>query len=144
MKRPDKVKFDVVKIPAGLTFCEGVGRSDSIYVRKLNEALSSGGVIQITDKDAYLRSQLKMAAKKLKVKLVYATAGGFVYVKPIAIEGELKRLLLLLREPRKLAWLQTQKLELHLENSLADIARDGLAHMHKEAWVLTEKGLDTL
>jgi hypothetical protein len=144
LKRPDKIKCDVVKVPAGLVFSERIGRTGSLYMDKLNEALASGSVIQIVEKDTYLRHQLKKAADKLKVKLVFAAAQGYIYIKPIAIEGESKRLLVLLREPRTVAYLQTKKLELHLENTLTQFMSDGLAHLVKGAWVLTEKGLDAL
>lgn len=143
-KRPDKIKLDVVKAPQGLMFTEFIGRKDSVYVSKLTEALNSASVIAITASDMYFRQQLQNAAKKLKVKLVFAKQGELLYVKPIAVDGELRRLILLLREPRALVELQAKKLELHLENSLAGLAKDGLAHFRKEKWQLTEKGLDTL
>lgn len=145
MKRPLKVKLEVVKPPANLHFSDSVGqRGVSIYIAKLSEALNSGGAVQIKSDDSYMRFQLRAAAVKLKVKLVYALDGEHLYIKPLAIEGEQKRLMILLREPRTVAELQTKKLELHLENSLADFARQGLAHLHKNNWVLTEKGLDAL
>jgi hypothetical protein len=91
-----------------------------------------------------MRHQLKKTAAKLNVKLVYALDGDFLYIKPIAVDGDLKRLLLLLREPRTVNELMAKKLELHLQNSLSKLAADGLAHLYKEKWVLTEKGLNTL
>jgi hypothetical protein len=144
VKRPDKIKLDLCEAPPGLMFTEFIGRKDSVYVRKITEALSSASVISIAAADTYLRMQFQKAAKKLKMKLVFAQAGDLLYIKPIVIEGELKRLLLLLREPRTLVELQTKKLELHLENSLSGLAKDGLAHFQKDKWKLTEKGMDAL
>lgn len=146
MKRPVKIKLDVVKtIPAGLVFVDSLfGSRGSVYVAKLTEALGCGGVVQITVGDAYVKSQLAQAAKKMKVKLVFAVQGEYVYIKPVAVEGEQRRLLLLLREPRTLAELDGKKLELNLGNSLAQFVKDGIAHEVKGKWVLTERGMDAL
>jgi hypothetical protein len=145
MKRATKVKLEVIKPAAHLHFSDSVGqRGISIYTQKLSEALNTGGVVQIMAADAYMKHQLKVTAKKLNVKLVYALDGEFLYVKPLAVDGDLKRLMLLLREPRSENELMSKKLELHLKNTLAKLAADGLAHFHKEKWVLTEKGLDAL
>ena len=144
MKRASKVKLEVVKIPAGLVFVERLRGKESIYVRKLQEALASGSVVQISAGDAYMRSQLSQAAKKIKARLVFAAHGEFEYVKPLIVEGEAQRLMILLREPRTFAELEAKKLELHLTNTLADFAKNGLAHEHRGKWVLTEKGLDAL
>ena len=89
-------------------------------------------------------AQFQTAAKKLKVKLVYATDNGHLWIKPIAIEGALKSLMLWLREPRTLVELEAKKFELHLLNSLDGLKKDGLAHLAKNGWVLTEKGMDAL
>lgn len=145
MKRAANVKLNVVKPAAHLHFSDSIGqRGISIYVLKLSEALNTGGAVQIMASDAYMKYQLKAAAKKLALKLVYALDGEFLYVKPIAVDGDIKRLLLLLREPRTENELMAKKLELHLKNSLSKLAADGLAHFHKEKWVLTEKGMGAL
>jgi hypothetical protein len=149
VKRANKVKLDVVKPPSHLHFSDDLGkRGVSVYVKKLSEALNASGAVQIAAGDSYMRFQLRGAAKKLKLKLVYALDGDFLYVKPLAIEGEQKRLMLLLREPRTLNELMAVKLELHLPNTLAEWARQGLAHSITkgavERWVLTEKGMDAL
>ena len=145
MKRSTKVKLEVVKPAAHLHFSDTIGqRGISIYMQKLSEAMNTGGAVQIMKDDAYMRHQLKKTAAKLNVKLVYALDGDFLYIKPIAVDGDLKRLLLLLREPRTVNELMAKKLELHLQNSLSKLAADGLAHLYKEKWVLTEKGLHTL
>ena len=144
MKRPSKVKLEVVKIPAGLVFAERVGVGNSIYVQKLQQALGTGSVIQIAAGDSYMRSQLRTAAKKIKARLVFAVSGEFEYVKPLIVEGEAQRLMVLLRAPRTLAELESKKFELHLSHTLADFAKNGLAHEHNGKWVLTEKGLDAL
>ncbi len=145
MKLATKVKLEVVKPAAHLHFSDNIGRRGiSIYVLKLTEALNKGDCVQIMQDDGYMRTQLKIAAKKLNLKLVYALDDGFLYVKPLAVDGEQKRLLLLLREPRSENELMGKKLELHLKNTLTQLAADGLAHVHKEKWVLTERGMDAL
>jgi hypothetical protein len=145
MKRATKVKLEVIKPAAHLHFSDSVGqRGISIYTQKLSEALNTGGVVQIMAGDAYMKHQLKKSAEMLNLKLVYALDGECLYVKPLAVDGDLKRLMLLLREPRSENELMSKKLELHLKNTLAKLAADGLAHFHKEKWVLTEKGLDAL
>lgn len=143
MKRAGKVKLEVVKPAAHLHFSDTIGQR-GIYTQKLSEALNTGGVVLIMAGDAYMKHSLKKAAAALNMKLMYALDGDFLYVKPLVVDGDLKRLLLLLREPRTENELMAKKLELHLRNSLAKLAGDGLAHFHKEKWVLTEKGLDTL
>src|ERR1700677_4080670 len=129
MKRPAKgVKLTVVKPAAHLHFTDSIGqRGISIYTVKLSEALNSGGVVQILAADSYMKHQLKQTAKKLGLKLVYALDGEFLYVKPIALDGEQKRLLLLLREPRTENELAGKKLELDLKASLSQLAGSGLA-----------------
>lgn len=143
-KRPSKVKLEIVAPPSHLKFVDSIGHGTSVYIQKLLEALNAGRAIQIVASDHYMRSQLRQAAVKLKLKLLYALDGDALYVKPVQIEGELKRLVLLLRERRTLAELQSKKLELHLDNSLTQLAKDGIAHAIGDKWVLTEKGLDTL
>ncbi|HXI38524.1 MAG TPA: hypothetical protein VNH83_01030, partial [Bryobacteraceae bacterium] len=119
-------------------------RGISIYTQKLTEALNTGGVVQIMVTDAYMKHQIKSTAKKLGLKLVYALADDFLYIKPIALDGEQKRLLLLLREPRTENELKAKGLELHLKDTLSQLAGSGLAHILRDKWVLTEKGMDAL
>jgi hypothetical protein len=147
VKRPaaGRTKLDVVKPPSNVHFLDSIGtRGGSVYVLRLTEALNSGGAVRIVADDHYMRSQLRQASVKLKLKLVYALDGDVLYIKPVAIGEELKRLILWLREPRSVAELEGKKLELHLNNSLQSLAKDGLAHLHKDKWVLTEKGMDAL
>ena len=145
MKRASKVKLTVLKEPTNLHFTDSIGqRGISIYVKSISEALNTGGVVQIMSGDAYMKFQLKNAAKKLDLRLVYALEGEYLYVKPIAVAGEEQRLLLLLREPRTENELMGKKLELNLKDTLKKLAANGLAHIHKEKWVLTEKGMDAL
>jgi hypothetical protein len=149
MKRGAKVKLEVVKPPLTLHFSDSVGtRGISVYVTKLSEALNQGGAVQIDAEDAYMKHQLRGAAKKLGLRLVYALADGFLYVKPLVIEGDRKRLLLLLREPRTMNELHAAKFELHLPNTLTELEKQGLAHVrvkgNVEKWTLTEKGMDAL
>jgi hypothetical protein len=145
-KRPDKTKLEVVKPPAGITFVDALVRGGrvSVYQQRITEALSTSGCVQIVVKDNYALMQLRKAAKALKVKLVYAISGEAMYIKPIAIEGEKQRLILLLRESRTLNYLRGKKLELHLENTLAELAKDGLAMVKGDEWRLTLKGMDLL
>src|SRR5271155_739340 len=139
MKRPNKIKLEVVKAPSDLHFSDSLGkRGISIYVEKLSEALNSGGVVQIAKDDTYMRTQLKNSAKKLGLRLVYALAEDFVYVKPIAVDGDRKRLLLLLREKRTLNELRAATLQLDLNSTLAEFRKQGIAHV-----VQTKNGVDT-
>ncbi len=145
MKRATKVKLEVVKPSADLHFSESVGqRGISVYVKTLSEALNTSGAVKIMSADAYMKHQLKKAAEKLNLKLVYALEGEFLYVKPLVVEGEQKRLMLLLREPRTENELMGKKLELNLPNTLKKLAADGLAHINRDKWVLTERGMDAL
>lgn len=143
-KRPDKIKFDVVKPPANMFFAEGLGRKGSIYVGKLVEALNTDSVVQILSSDSYMLQQLRMAGKKLGVRLLYGESGDHLFVKPISQTADQKRLMLLLREPRTVNELMAAKLELHLINTLKEFASQGLAHIYKDKWVLTEQGLDAV
>lgn len=141
MKRGDKVKLEVVKASSHLKFVESLGRRGvSVYVLKLTEALNSDSVVQIDAGDAYMKHQLNLAAKKLQIKLLYALDGKYLFIRPVLLDGELKRLMLWLREPRTSPELESKKFELHLSNSLASLARDAMAHCVKDKWVLTDKG----
>lgn len=145
MKRATKVKLEVVKPASHLRFVDSLGqRGVSIYVKAITEALNTDSAVKIMADDAYMRFQLKAAAKKLSVKLLFALDAEHLYVKPMMVEGENKRLMLLLREPRTENELMSKKLELHLPNTLKKLAADGLAHVHREKWVLTEKGMDAI
>lgn len=149
MKRPSRIKLSVIKPPAGLIFTEAIRGTGGIYVKRLTQALSTDSVVQIAKDDKYMLNMLRAAARKLKVKVLLAEQGEFLYFKPLAVEGEHKRLMLLLREPRTDVELQAKKLELHLPNTLADLAKDGLAHQianggNKGKWALTERGMDAL
>ena len=143
-------KCDVMHAPAGLKFGDAVGRvQDSIYKRKVREALATDGVIRILPQDSYMRSQIRQAAKKLNCKIVYAQDAQFHYLKPIALGEEQKRLMLLLRDPRTVNELKGRGLELNLEEALKQLAGQGLAHvmtagMNKGRWVLTEQGMDAI
>ncbi len=141
MKRGERVKLEVVKPSSHLKFVDSLGRRGvSVYVLKLTEALNSDSVVQIDAGDAYMKHQLTMAAKKIQVKLLYALEGKSLFIKPVLLDGEMKRLMLWLREPRTPAELESKKFELHLSNSLASLARDAMAHCVKDKWVLTDKG----
>lgn len=141
--RPKNIKLEVLPVPPLLRFEESA-RRDSLYRRKLEEAINSSGAIRIMLADKYMAHQFKAAAKKMHVKLLFADQGEFLWIKPVVVDGDVKRLILLLREPRSLMQLQGAKLELHLQNTLSQLAGDRVAHYHKEKWVLTEKGMDTL
>lgn len=144
-KRPSKIVMQIEAPPTALVFHESLGRRDSVYVQRLSEALQSCKAVKIVASDTYLKSQFSQAAKKLKVKLVFATDNGHLWIKPIAIEGELKRLMTWLREPRTLGELESKRFELHLANSLDRLKKDGLAMNNKDGrWLLTSKGLEAL
>lgn len=144
MKRPEKIKFRLVKPPADAIFHEDLFRRDSVYTSKLTEALNSNQSIEVLEEDKYLLSQLKTAAGKLKVRFLYARSGDSILVKPVQPSDQEKRLILLLREPRTLNDLAGAKLELHLTDTLQRMASHGTAHELKGKWVLTEKGMDLL
>lgn len=144
MKRPDKIKFRLVKPPPDVIWQEDLFRRDSVYANKLQEALNSNQTIEIADEDKYLLHQLKKAADKLKIRLLYGRSGDSLLVKPVQPSDQEKRLILLLREPRTLNDLASAKLELHLTDTLQRMASHGTAHELKGKWVLTEKGMDLL
>lgn len=146
MNRASKIKLQVAKPPTNLHFSDSLGkRGVSVYVRTLTEALNSGGAVQIAADDQYMRNQIRMAAKKLSLRLAYALDGDVMWIKPLAMDDQEKRLLLLLREPRSLSELEAAKLELHLRNTLARLAKDNVAHVVMrngiEKWLLTSVGL---
>lgn len=136
--RPAKPKFNVCKPPAGLIFIEAV--RTSIYVTKLKEALDADSVIEILEADKYLGNQLKAAAKKLKLKLVYASKENKLYIKPLVLSTEVSRLVMYLREKRSLNELRGFKLEIDLESELKKLAKAGHAHAVADKWVLTDRG----
>ncbi len=144
MKRPTKPKLEVGSPPSTARFSESSYDASSVYVRTLSEALSSDKAVKIAATDAYMRNQLRKAASKLKVKLLFAADGDFQWVKPVAIAGEQKRLMLWLREPRTMVELETKKLELHLPKTLQSLAADGLAQKNGDSWKLTPKGLEVV
>jgi hypothetical protein len=145
LKRAVKEKLEVVKPASNLHFSDSIGqRAVSVYTKALTEALNTGGAVVIMLADAYMKHQLKASAKKLGVRLVFAIDGDKLYVKPLVVEGDIKRLMLFLREPRTENELMGKKLELHLKNTLAKLAQDGVAHFYRDKWVLTEKGLGAL
>lgn len=144
MKRPDKIKFNLVKPPSGLIFQEALRGTGSVYVTKLQEALSGDSAIEILASDKYLAHQLKSAAKKIRLKLVFATQGDRLYIKPIVPSEDEKRLLLLLREPRTMNELREKKFEIDLGAVVAKLRADGIAHVVRDKWVLTDKGAELI
>jgi len=142
-KRPDKIKFELVKPASGLVFIDSL-RQDSVYVSKLLEAVNSDQVIKVLADDKYLLTQLKTAGKKMHLRLVYAKDSTCVYVKPIKATDQEERLILLLREPRTVDELKAKKLELHVEDTLHRLAKQGTAHLYRGKWVLTEAGMDMI
>jgi len=144
VKRPDKVTFKLVKPPNEAIFVDELFRKDSIYCSKITEALNSDSVIQVSKDDKYLVNQLRNAAKKLKIRLLFAQHLESILVKPIRTSGEEERLVLLLREGRTVNELQGVRppLQLHLEDALQRMAKHGTAHLHRGKWVLTEAGFD--
>lgn len=141
MKRPEKVSFKLVRPTSTMIFNESLGKA-SIYVAKLNEAVNSDHVIQVAEGDTYMLQQLRAAAKKIPLRLVFAKDNGCVFVKPIRQSGEEDRLVALLREPRTVDELRAKRLELDIEGALQRLARGGFAHIFKGKWVLTESGMD--
>jgi len=143
-KRPDKIKFDLCKPPATVIFGSLDNRRKSIYRDKLFAALQANSVIRIMADDAYMLMMFRTAAKKAGLKLVGGQEGEYLYLKPLETPEAMKSLLLLLREPRSPEELRAKKLELDLNGTLAQLRGEGVVHVVREKWVLTEKGMDLL
>ena len=145
MKRPDKIKCDVIAAPTGLVFGDGRRMMRSLYKDKLQAAIQNGHVVRIAAGDAYMRSQFMQAAKKLGMKLLSAQDGQYAYLKPIAPSEAQHSLLMLLREPRTLDELRAKHLELDLNVELQALRDHGAAeivkHLNVQKWRLTEAGL---
>ena len=92
----------IAAAPANVCFVDSLGSQRSTYVVRLQEAFLKGQCVRITAGDSYMLSQLRMAAKKSSLRLVYGVSpdSKSIYVKPLKIEGAQKSLLLLLREVR--------------------------------------------
>jgi hypothetical protein len=146
-KRPNTIKCEIVKAPAGLVFAEGFTGRKSLYRDKLFLALQQDSVLRVAAGDIYQVNQFRAAARKARLKVVIAAAGDWLYIKPIQPTEGWKALLLLLREPRTMEELRAKKIpDLDLGTELAKMRSEGHAHVIKqrglECWVLTEKGLD--
>lgn len=146
-KRPDKIKLEVGRPPSALKFTDNLGegkRGVSLYAMKLLEALNIDGAIKIKLDDSYMRAQLRARAKKLCLKLLFSPDGEFLWVKPIRVDGQAKRLLLYLREPRTRPELETirakQQIEIDLEAELERQLKDGVIEINHGAFRLTAKG----
>lgn len=143
MKRGTKVKLEVAKPPSALKFSENLlgGRGISIYAAKLSEAISADAAIRVMADDHYMRHQLRAQAKKMKLRLVFAIEGEYLWVRPLLVEGEQKRLLLWLREPRTLNELHAKGLELDIDSELQRLVRAGLVVLQKGQYHLTGEGM---
>ena len=139
----------IVAPPADLIFAEQKRCQRSIYQDKLQDALSAGHVIQVRADDISTISQFKTKAKKLSIKLVFAWHGEFIYIKPLQMTEDMRKLMLLLREPRTENSLRAAKLGLNLDSVLERLVEDGMARqiktgVHANSWHATDKGLETL
>ena len=142
-KRPHKVVLKLAD-PARLgkiSFYETIGARRSIYKDILNQSLQTDRPVEISVEDKYALTQLKQAAKLMKLRLVFGKDETYLYVKPLVIEGELQRLYLLLREPRTLSELQAKHLELNLKDTLENLIGSDQAKVVNGKYALTEKGL---
>ncbi len=134
----------VVPSPAHATFAENLPGKLKYgqYQEALYRAAKLDQVIEIEAADKYVLAQLRESSRKLKLALTYATDGKKIWVRPANNEVERKRLMLILRDRRTLAFLESQKLAINLKHELDALAERKLAHEVKGAWVLTERGMD--
>ena len=142
--RRDPGLLAIVKPPADLVFTDRLSLATSIYAEKLSQALSSQSAISIPKADFYVRTQFVQAGKKLHLRLLFAIKGETLFIKPAAPSIDENRLVLLLREPRTVPFLEQQKLDIDLKTSLARLLSELKVHQKGDKWVLTEKGFDSL
>jgi len=140
-------QIKIIVPPPGAHFGEMPARtvgSGGIYLQALLQASKLDKVIAVESTDKYQMAQLREKAKKAKLALTFAVIGDTIYVKPTNNGAEVKRLMLLLRDKRSIVYLEAQKLQLDLKSTLADLSEKRLAHMIRDSWVLTEKGMDSV
>jgi hypothetical protein len=147
MKNLSKQKLQLTPLVqlAKLTFSEQLGRAHSTYRDHLVQALQGNMAVTILSANKYMLQQFKNAAKKLKLRLVFAVDGDNLHIKPMRLEGEGKRLLLLLREPRTLSELKSKGLECDLDTELKiALGRGVVKEAGKGRYQCTEAGLKLL
>ena len=146
-KRPAKIVMRSVKLstlPNTIVFSESLGGRASIYRDKLTQAVQNDEVIVIRSDDKYLLTMFKTVARKLSLKLAFATNGDEMFIKPMKVEGDQARLMLLLREPRTKAELEAKGLEVNLDAELRDGIKRGLIAERTGRFNLTEAGRETI
>lgn len=137
-----KPTLEIVTAPAGMEFADRpAGSRVGFYPKTLTDVLAvKDGTIRIGIKDQYSRTQLREAAKRMKLELTYATQGEYLFIKPVSVSADRNRLMEYLREPRTEAALN---LAGHAK-LLKRLAAEKLAHLFKGKWTLTESGFDEL
>lgn len=149
-RRPDKPKIKVVDNHPNLVFSESLGRFDGFYKTTIMEALQGDRLINILKADKYALQQFKTAAGKLKLKLVFAVDGDNLYIKPISISEDVKKMYLVLREWRTMVDLETRARdwELNLKAEISKAIKDKLVYTKGSGlelqYKLTEKGMQAL
>lgn len=149
MPKPSTRKFVCDIVPSrdfsALVFTKTLSRQ-GFWIGKLAELKSAPGkLLKIRHDDQSSLTQVRNKARLVGMDLAFAREGDFVFIKYVELTEELKRLMLLLREPRTLAELQAHKIEgLNLQQSLQDMASEGVCALSKGKWQLTDQGVDKL
>ena len=139
-KKIEKVKLDVIKAPANLVFGENMFRKDSVYGMKLLEALRTDSVVRVMATDNYTIGQFRTRAKTLGLRLVFAKDDTYVYIRPIQLNEDHRKLLLLLREPRSMMELESKHLEMNLKAELDGYIAKGLIKVVAGKYAVTTQG----
>lgn len=136
--------FKTKDLPSGVFFARSLLRP-SVYTEKLMEAIGKPDmVIRISSAPVQV-AQIRQAAKKLNVDLLFARFENDVLVQIVRDSEDQKRLMLLLRVPRSVEYLRLQKLELNLDFELDSLSQRGLVKLDgKGEWKLTDAGLERL
>ncbi len=130
---------------ASLVFTKSLSRQ-GFWIGKLQELKASPGkLLKIKAEDQSSLTQIRNKARLVGMDLAYAREGEYVFIKFIELTEEVQRLMLLLREPRTISELQAARIEgLNLQQTLQDMASDGLVALTKSKWQLTDRGVDKL
>jgi hypothetical protein len=141
-------KLAIIKsrdVPTSAVFARSLLRP-SVYTQMLSQLSQTEDAVlkKIGDVPAQVQ-QVKKAAEKLGLELLFARVNGDVFVKVTQLSEAQNRLRLLLREPRTVSELQAKGLELDLKFELANLAEQDLAQLdNKGKWQLTEAGIARL
>jgi hypothetical protein len=145
MKKVDKFKCELVAAAQyqKLSFAPSLSKLGFWRERMAELAAAPDKFLKLRGDDTSSVQQAKHRAKDLGLKLLFAREGEFVFIKAVKVEGDQKRLLLLLREPRTVNDLKAKTLELDIDAELKALKVEGVAELNAKlgTWKLTEKGL---